>query len=151
MPIEHLPPAWRPPARRLRDWLRTDAGIMLILAGFFLTRAVAHASKIRLPPHTHLLEQLMPPWLLTTVWVAIGMVLVAAAVTQASRWSRWALAIAVGWCAAWSVFTLLTPFPTFERFGAPHACIALLVMHSIWKGRSGEIRMRGTVSYGKRA
>lgn len=149
MPIEHLPKAWRPPARRVRDWLRTDAGIMLILAGFFLTRAGAGVAGGRAPLQAHLLEQMMPAWALTAVWIVIGVLLSWAAFHEGARWSRWVLAVAVGWCAGWAAFTLLASTRNFEVFGAAHACIALLVMHSVWKGRSGEIRVRGDGINGK--
>lgn len=151
MPIEHLPAHWQPPAKRLRAWLRTDAGIMLILAGFFLTRAGAGVAGGRVPLQAHLLEQMMPAWVLTAVWGAIGVLLSWAAFHEGARWSRWVLAVAVGWCAGWAAFTLLAPTSDFEVFGAAHACIALLVMHSVWKGRSGEIRVRGDGIHGKRA
>lgn len=149
VPIEHLPAHWQPSAKRLRAWLRTDAGIMLILAGFFLTRAGAGVAGGRAPLQAHLLEQMMPAWTLTAVWIVIGALLSWAAFHEDARWSRWVLAVAVGWCAGWAAFTLLASTRNFEVFGAAHACIALLVMHSVWKGRSGEIRVRGDGINGK--
>ena len=48
MPIERLPEPLRPPALTFRDYVATDKGLILILAGLFLSRAVSYLSLIHI-------------------------------------------------------------------------------------------------------
>lgn len=162
MPIEHLPPRMRPKARRFRDWLATDKGIILILAVGFACRALSYLVEApRLMQHALDVQG----WVSPAIWIAGTVLLVCALRGGCRDLERMALSFAVGVCALWSVMYFFTdplpvlggpwPWPvdwlrvTIEHIGqwlirgSMYAMAAALAWYTVWRDSHGGIRVRG--------
>lgn len=141
MPIDHLPIRLRSPAERIRAYLITDAGVMIILGISMIARGLSYLSLgqhvLVNPIDTHI-----SPWVLASWWLIVGISLVVASWWQASAVSRIILMIGVSTLAAWGSAFIFAPPAAFSQRGIIYLALAAVVVWSVWRGRRGEIRMR---------
>lgn len=141
MPIDHLPPRLRSPAERIRAFLITDAGVMIILGISMMARGLSYLSLgqhvLVNPIDTHI-----PIYLLSVWWTGIGGALILTSWWQASLASRILLMIGVSTLAAWGSLFIFAPPAAFSQRGIIYIALAAVVVWSVWRGRRGEIRMR---------
>ena len=149
MPIEHLPPVTRPWAERLRDWLLTDAGLMLILGVMMIVRGVAY-SNLGQEGLYHPADVFMPRWVAAGVWLGVGSSLLVSSVRQSSLLARVSLSAAVATLALWGMIFMLAPPAAFSQRGIVYLSFAMLVLWASWRGRRGEIRIREELPSGGR-
>lgn len=141
MPIERLPKPLRPPARTFRDYVATDKGLILILAGLFLSRAVSYLVD---PPGVlqHVLE-FAPLWVATTIWWAGFALLALALLPNCERFENVALSVAVAILVLWWLLYAWAGAATFLGRGSAYLTVALLAIYTVWRGHSTTIRVRG--------
>lgn len=140
MPIEHLPEAWRPTARRFRDWLATDKGLLLIT---FIGMLIRTSTYLWQDPWLaqHVLE-IRSPVLSPLLW---GM---ATCLVGVSVFSRSTVAETVALVAAvivlmiWGVLFVWSSPALFTARGILYVWVAALTAYTVWRGHAGTIRVR---------
>lgn len=141
MPIDKLPPRYRPYAERVAGHLSTDAGIMLILGTVLVYRGVAywHLEEFVL---VNPLDVWLPLWLVSGYWISLGLSLIVASWWQSSFMGRCLLTVSVMTLTSWGCAFLLAAPGTFDQRGSMYLAMAALTIWSVWRGRRGEIRVR---------
>ena len=145
MPIDHLPPRWRPTAHRVRDWSMTNGPALLVLGLGIIARGISYLGSAA--PPVHPAELLMPITWWAVVWLTIGVVcLVAAAIPRAQPL---AVGGGVGLHAVWALSFLTDSVIDHNRSwvsAVGYVSVALLVMWAVWRG-SREIIPEGAVAH----
>ena len=153
MPIEHLPEKYRPAARRFRDWVATDKGVLLILASVFTARALSFVAEVP-SAYRHVVE-IRFWWVSAMVWGVSAMLLWVALRRDSPRLESTALVVAGMVLAMWGVLYLWTePVPIggywgwldwvrvvlehlvpFLARGVIYIGFGLLAVYAVWRGR----------------
>lgn len=148
MPIEHFPKSWYPFLYRLREFLKTDATVMLVLGLGILTRGVSYLPWLRPPVKgTHPAESIftMPTW--SFVWIIVGVICIAGAFIGASRIQTLGFSIAIALNMAWGVsFLFSSVFSDSPRgwvSSIGYFSVVALALWGVWRGRAGEIQIKG--------
>lgn len=138
MPIEHLPPRMRPPARKVRDWALTIGPALLILGVGAIARGVTYLPAL-MSEHAqraHPVEGTLPMSVWAWVWIIAGVAAVVAA-----WWSRAApLAVGVGvglnivWGCSFITDAIIRRSARGWLPAVGYLSIALLVLWSVWRG-----------------
>lgn len=162
MSVRWVPQIGRERLRRLRDWLATDKGLLLILAGVFTCRALSFLGE---PPTVlmHRLE-LGAPWLSPTLWAAPAVLLLVALRRDSPRLETVALCCATAVLSLWGVLFLWTepvpipgPWPHWLEWlrrvlevlmhflsrGVLYIGLAAMAIYTVWRGQTARIDVRG--------
>lgn len=143
MPIEHLPERYRPAARGLRDWLMTDKGLLLILAGFCAMRSVGYTKIEDRTLLQHVLE-IGNDWISPALWITLTILCVVSVVLpECQKLENVALSAVVGAIALWGMLYIQSSPPGLFSRGSAYITIALLVVYTLWRGDSTRVRIRG--------
>lgn len=143
MPIENLPERLRPGARRLRDWLMTDKGLLLILAGFCAMRLAGYTKLEDKTLLQHALE-LSSDWVSPLIWAVLTVLCSAGAASPYKhRLESVALTSVVGAIALWGMLYIQSSPPGLFSRGSAYITIAVLVIYTLWRGDSTRVRIRG--------
>lgn len=141
MPINYLPSALRPPARKLREVMLKDSGMFIILGVFFIARGVGYLAGDDGPG---LPAQLLPfpaSWWAVT-WLAVGVIAVVVARKWQSRIAGVVLYLLFGMIGLWgAAFLLISPAAFLDR-GSAFLTIAALAFWAVWRGRKTEVSIR---------
>lgn len=141
MPIEHLPERYRPGARRVRDWVATDKGLLLILFGVFLVRTSTYIFQDGwllphvLDIHAPLFSSMQ--WLIATVVVGVSVV------ARSERMEAVGLTVATIMLTIWGLLFAWTGWAEFTARGVLYIGLAVMALYTVWRGRSATIRVRG--------
>lgn len=141
MPIDHLPPRLRSPATRLRGFLMTDAGVMIILGGMMLLRGISYID-VGAEQLYHPADIALPLVIPGSIWTLTGVWLLVASRWQATAFGRAALATGVSVLALWGGLFLFSPPAAFSQRGVLYLGLAAMVIWAVWRGKRGEIRVR---------
>lgn len=148
MPIERFPQEWQPALYRLREFLKTDATVMLVLGLGIVIRGVSYLPWLRPPVRgTHPAETIftMPTW--SFVWIIVGVICIAGAFIGAGRMQTAGFALAIGLNTAWGLsFLFATLFGDSPRAWVSaigYFSIVALALWGVWRGRAGEIHIKG--------
>ena len=149
MPIDHLPPRWRPTAHRARDWSMTNGPALLVLGLGIVARGVSYLPpRVGGPaPASHPAELLLPIGWWAAVWLTIGAVCLIAAVVP--RLQPLAVGCGVGLHAIWALSFIADSIIDRNRgwvSAIGYASVALLVLWAVWRG-SREIIPEGAVAH----
>lgn len=141
MPIEHLPPRFRPPARTFRDWLISDKGTLLLCFLFTAGRTLSYL--LREPIFgQHALDAL--DWVGPACW---GSVAVLNGVSLKVRHGSWVEAAAIGATvmvsSVWGVLYLFGSPGQFFARGIVYMTVSAFVVYTVWRGDSSRVRIRG--------
>ena len=146
MPILFLPARWHPPARRLRNFLLTDATALLILGIGILFRGLSYAPGVLGPAPqggSHPAEVMLPINAWATVWIIAGVACIAAALTRSEVLDAVALGLGVALNIAWGVsFIAATIIGDSARgwvSAVGYFSIAALVLWAVWRGKRGDV------------
>ena len=141
MPIEHLPEKYKPAARKFRDWLATDKGLLLILLGVFTVRTstylfqdgwlLPHVLDIRAPLFSSL------QWLIATVVVGLSVVV------RSEKMEMVGLTVATIMLTIWGLLFAWTGKAEFTARGVLYIGLAIMALYTVWRGRSATIRVKG--------
>lgn len=167
MPIDRLPEELQPKAERLRDWVVTDKGVLLILAVAFSGRALSFFGD---PPSTlqHVFE-VRYWWLSPIIWGAAALLLWAALRRDCPKLETVALVSASSVLALWGVLYLWTDpvsisgywgradwlrvalehLTPFLARGLIHLGSALCAVYTVWRGRFPPELVRGYYAAGR--
>lgn len=154
MPIEHLPESLKPAARRVRDWVATDKGQLLILFLIFCVRTSAYLfmdpwlarhvleqrARLLLPQHVLDVEM---PWVSITMWVVATLLLGVAVVVRSNAVETVALTVAVAVLAVWGALFFWTGPAMFCSRGVFYVGLAVQSGYTVWRGNSATIRVEG--------
>lgn len=141
MPIEHLPERYRPEARRVRDWVATDKGLLLILFGVFLVRTSTYIFQDGwllphvLDIHAPLFSSMQ--WLIATVAVGVSVV------ARSERMEAIGLTVATIMLTIWGLLFAWTGWAEFTARGVLYIGLAVMSLYTVWRGHSATIRVRG--------
>lgn len=141
MPIEHLPERYRPGARRVRDWVATDKGLLLILFGVFLVRTSTYIFQDGwllphvLDIHAPLFSSMQ--WLIATVVVGVSVV------ARSERMEAIGLTVATIMLTIWGLLFAWTGWAEFTARGVLYIGLAVMSLYTVWRGHSATIRVRG--------
>ena len=154
MPIEHLPSRLRPPARRLRDFLTSDAPALIILGLGILARGLSYSPHIlgpapRIGGHPAEAALPMPTW--SIIWVAVGVVCLIGAVWSRRKVAALAIGLGVGlnmlWAGSFVAATITGDMPRGWVSAVGYASVALLVVWAVWRGARAEVMIpKGAVA-----
>lgn len=146
MPIDRIPPRWRGPARRLRDFLFSDSPVLIILGLGILARGLSYSPHFfgRAPRSGgHPAEAALPMSVWSIVWVAVGVLCLVAAVWSHRAIAAWAIGLGVGlnmlWAGSFIVATITGDMPRGWVTAIGYASIALLVIWAVWRGSRAEV------------
>lgn len=146
MPIEHLPRQLQSPARRLRDFLMSDAPALIILGLGILARGLSYSPHVlgrapRSGGHPAEAALSMPTW--SIIWVSVGAFCLVAAVWSRRLIAAWAIGLGVGlnvlWAGSFFVATITGDMPRGWVTGIGYASVALLVLWAVWRGSRAEV------------
>lgn len=141
MPIEHLPEAWRPAARRFRDWFATDKGVLLIYAVVFAGRSSTYLFQDGwLLPHV---LDIHAPLVSSMQWVVATLIVAFATVSRSKKIEAVGLTVAVLMLVIWGILFAWTGKAEFTARGVLYIGLALMGMYTVWRGKSATIRVRG--------
>lgn len=141
MPIEHLPERYRPGARRVRDWVATDKGLLLILFGVFLVRTSTYIFQDGwllphvLDIHAPLFSSMQ--WLIATVVVGVSVV------ARSERMEAIGLTVATIMLTIWGLLFAWTGWAEFTARGVLYIGLAVMSLYTVWRGHSATIRVKG--------
>lgn len=145
MPIDHMPPRWRPGLKRLRAFLMTDATAIIILGVGILLRGLSYAPVVLGPPPprgTHPAEMWLDMDIWAAVWITIGLICLIAPFTRLEALKVAALAGGTGITMLWGV-SFLTQSITSDGRGWVTAIgyftTVALVGWAVWRGKRGDI------------
>lgn len=155
MPIDHLPAAWRPAARRLRDWCLGIGPALIVLGVGAVARGVTY-----LPPlmttssatRSHPVEGVLSMEVWGWVWIIAGV-----ATLVAAWWDRIApLAVGAGvglnllWGASFIADAIARESPRGWLPAVGYVSVALLVWWAVWRGQREPRVTREEVAYALR-
>lgn len=141
MPIEHLPERYRAGARRVRDWLQSDKGLLLLAFSYAGARFVSYLTREE-PGSRHVLE--MPEWLPATIWgVTAALCGLAMLRTRCERLEMVALCVVVGVSLVWGTLFLFSTPSQFLSRGSVFIAVAAMTIYTVWRGESQRLRIRG--------
>lgn len=148
MPILYLPPRWHPPARKLRNFLLTDATALLILGIGILFRGMSYTPGILGPAPqsgSHPAEVMLPINAWAAVWIIAGVACIAAAFTRSEILDAVALGLGVALNISWGVSfitaTAIGDSPRGWVSAVGYFSIAALVMWAVWRGKRGDVHI----------
>lgn len=154
MPIEHLPPRLRSPARRLRGFLISDAPALLILGLGILARGLSYSPHVfgpapRIGGHPAEAALPMPVW--SIIWVAVGALCLVSAVWSRRKIAALAVGFGVGlnmlWAGSFVAATITGDMARGWVSAVGYASVALLVMWAVWRGARAEVTIpKGVVA-----
>lgn len=141
MPIERLPERYQSGALRLRDWLQSDKGLLLVNFLFAAARFVSYLVR-EVPGSRHVLE--MPEWLPGTIWgVTAALCGVAMLRSRCERLETVALCVVVGVSLVWGTLFLFSDPEQLLSRGSVFITVAALDIYTVWRGESQRLRIRG--------
>lgn len=141
MPIEHLPEAWRPTARRFRDWLATDKGVLLIYTVIFAGRTSTYLFQDGwLLPHV---LDIKAPLVSSMQWVVVTLIVAYATISRSKKVEAAGLTVAVLMLVIWGLLFAWTGKAEFTARGVLYIGLALMGVYTVWRGKSATIRVRG--------
>ena len=147
MPIERLPERYQVGALRLRDWLQSDKGLLLLNFLYAASRFLSYPLR-EVPGSRHVLE--MPEWLPATIWgVTAALCGVAILRSRCDRLETVALCVVVGVSLVWGTLFLFSEPAQFLSRGSVFIAVAALDIYTVWRGESQRLRIRGE-QYGGR-
>lgn len=148
MPILFLPARWHPPARKLRNFLLTDATALLILGIGILFRGLSYTPGILGPAPqsgSHPAEVMLPINAWAAVWIIAGVACIAAAFTRSEILDAVALGLGVALNISWGVSfiaaTAIGDSPRGWVSAVGYFSIAALVMWAVWRGKRGDVHI----------
>lgn len=148
MPILHLQPRWHPSARRLRNFLLTDATALLILGIGILFRGLSYTPGVFGPAPqsgSHPAEVMLPINAWAAVWIIAGVACIAAAFTRSEILDAVALglgvALNVSWGTSFIAATAIGDSPRGWVSAVGYFSIAALVMWAVWRGKRGDVHI----------
>lgn len=145
MPIDHLPVRLRSPARRLRDWLLTDAPAMVIIGAGVLIRGISYSVLLGSPPATgsHPAELALPMHLWAIIWITVGAGLLLASARHTGIIAAVMLGLGISLNAIWGFSFLASTFVDSPRAyvtAVGYLSLVGLVAWAVWRGRTGQVR-----------
>lgn len=145
MPIDILPTPLRYPARRVRDWLLTNAPVLVIVGLTVIIRAVSYSPFLGAPPArgTHPAEAALPMNIWAVIWIITGVVILCAAVKPTSFLAALSLGAGIGLHVVWGLSFLLSTWQDNPRgyvSAVGYLGISALVAWAVWRGRAGQVR-----------
>jgi hypothetical protein len=135
VPIDHLPPRIRHPAKQARDFLLTDGAVLLLVGTCLLIRGAAYLLN---QPPAHPAERFLPMPAWAAVWMVVGVANLACARWHESVAGAGAISVAVGLMALWAASMAVAGA---VGSAAVYAAIALGTVWSIWRGSRTTIRV----------
>ena len=154
MPIEHLPPRFRPPALRIKNFLLSDAPALIILGVGILARGLSYSPHVLGPaprPGGHPAEAALPMPVWSVIWVAVGVLCLVGAVWSRRRIAALAVGLGIGlnmlWAGSFLVATITGDMPRGWVSAVGYASVALLVVWAVWRGSRAEVTIpKGAVA-----
>lgn len=147
MPIDHLPERYQPGAYRLRAWLQSDKGLLLLNFLYAASRFFSYPLR-EVPGTRHVLE--MPEWLPATIWgVTAALCGVVTLQARCERLETLALCVVVGVSLVWGTLFLLSDTAQFLSRGSVFITVAALDIYTVWRGESQRLRIRGEQNDGR--
>lgn len=145
MPSLYLPPRWRPPARKLRNFLLADATALLILGIGILFRGLSYIPEVLGPAPqsgSHPTDVLLPINVWAAVWIITGVACIVSAFTRSKILDAVALGLGVTLNISWGIsfidYTAIGDTPRGWVRAVGHFSIAALVMWAVWRGKRGD-------------
>lgn len=150
MPIEHFPPRLRSPAASVRQWAMTDSFAILVLGVGIIFRGVSYLPFVLgspPPPGSHPAEASLPmPWW-GAIWVSVGVVCLASALTRSRLIDLIALCAGVMLNAGWGMSFIVASAEGFSPRGWVSAIgyfsVVVLVVWAVWRGKRGDLPKEG--------
>ena len=154
MPIEHLPPRFRPPALRLKNFLLSDAPALIILGVGILARGLSYSPHVLGPaPRSggHPAEAALPMPVWSVIWVAVGVLCLVGAVWSRRKIAALAVGLGVGlnmlWAGSFLAATITGDMARGWVSAVGYASVALLVVWAVWRGSRAEVTIpKGAVA-----
>lgn len=154
MPIEHLPRRLRAPARKLRDFLTSDAPALIILGLGIMARGLSYSPHVlgpapRIGGHPAEAALPMPAW--SIIWVAVGVLCLVGAVWSRRKIAALAIGLGVGlnmlWAGSFVAATITGDMPRGWVSAVGYASVALLVVWAVWRGSRAAVMIpKGAVA-----
>ncbi len=145
MPIEFLPTVLRSPARRVRDWLLTDAPVLVIVGLTVIIRGVSYSPFFGAPPArgSHPAEAALPMSVWAIIWIITGVVILFASCKPTSIIAAVSLGLGIGLHVVWGLSFLLSTWQDNPRgyvSAVGYLGTSALVAWAVWRGRAGQVR-----------
>ena len=154
MPVLFLPARWHPPARRLRNFLLTDATALLILGIGILFRGLSYAPGVLGPAPqggSHPAEVMLPINAWAAVWIISGVACVVAAFTKSPVVDAVALglgvALNIAWGASFIAATIIGDSARGWVSAVGYFSIAALVLWAVWRGKRGDVDLESEATW----
>lgn len=127
--------------RRLKLFFLSDGVALLVLGLGILARGVSYTPHSPKTPAGHPAENALPMSAWATIWVAVGLLCLAAALWSESRFAALALGAGVGlnllWAGSFIAATVSGDMPRGWVTAVGYISVSLLVAWSTW--RSGKL------------
>lgn len=138
MPIEHLPPRMRPPARKVRDWALTIGPALVILGVGAIARGVTYLPAL-MSEHAqraHPVEGTLPMGVWAWVWIVAGVVAVVVAWWQPAAPLGVGLGVSLNiiWGCSFITDAIIRHSARGWLPAVGYISIALLVLWAVWRG-----------------
>lgn len=141
MSNNRVPESLRPAIHRVREWIATDKGTLLILFVVFFTRSMTYLWQEPWLAQ-HVLD-IHVPWLSPFLWASVTGLLAVAMVLQADMLEAVALAASVTVLVIWGLLFAWTSPALFTARGIFYIGLAWFALYTTWRGHSATIRVRG--------
>ena len=142
MPIDHFPARTRPTLQRVKRWGLTDGFALLLLGVGIFLRGLAYTDLFPPLDNQHPAEEFLPLEIWGVVWVAVGVLCIAAAAYPSSRVARWGMTAAVGLMALWGASYIGDSVAERDARrwtqSIGYLTIALMTMWTVWRGHRHE-------------
>lgn len=141
MPIEHLPPRYRPRARLFRDWLLSDKGVLLLCFLFTAGRTLSYPLR---EPTWAALSFDASGWVGPACWAAAAVLTGFSLPSRAgSRLEVAAISVTVAVTSVWGALYMFASPGQFLARGTVYLTVVAFIVYTVWRGDSTRVRVRG--------
>lgn len=127
-------------AEAVKRFLLTDSGVFIVLGLTFIAKSVGYLknSKWPPPPLSHF-ERLVGAEVWGYIWLALGLLLLAAAFINKTIFSAMTFALSLGALFIWGGFVFVSGDSTFYHHGPLGLGLMAMSLLTIWRGHTKQI------------